>query len=155
MTYAEQVREIISLLSVPGRWGKDHYFHSDGSVLCCCVHGAAQVVSNPVVTDLWNAALEGGKLRHEATARAASGASSGAYTAAARALLEPSNNYCLTWQKREEWLRLRFNLHYLLGMFGITARFNDERWITLQDVLSRLEECAAWAADHEEFLRNN
>lgn len=64
------------------------------------------------------------------------------------------NTYLYTWETRPGWVREASKnygsteLHYLLGMFGVTADFNDAPDTTLEALHARLNEAAAWAESH-------
>jgi len=59
------------------------------------------------------------------------------------------------WNCRPDWVRAtNSDIHYLMGMVGITARFNDNA-TCLEELLTRLDECATWAEENKEFLSSN
>lgn len=149
--YAEKVRAVKSFLLTHG-WTQGKYFRVKGEKVCACAHGAAQTVSNPRV----NAIVRDSKRAKDASfvaafTRISSADAADAAVAARGALLS-------CWASREEWIRKdhagcgNFNLHYLLGLFGITADYNDDKETALEDLIVKLDECSAWAAQHEDEL---
>jgi len=65
------------------------------------------------------------------------------------------------WASRPDWVRKEtnhgdLNLHYILGIFKMTAWFNDNQ-TNLEDVLKGIQNVIDWVEreGNEEFLRNN
>ncbi len=156
--YHERVREIRKLLT-PETWGKNSYFTFRGGRICHCVHGAGQLVINPAV----KSTLSGITLYEEVDARreqVESAISLCGYVAhratdAFDCIHSVSGNDDLrrVWAGRAR--RDSDELHYLLGMFGLTAAFNDSAHTTLEMVWEKLDQCAVWAEENADFLRNN
>lgn len=153
-TYADQIRKISEMLTEE-TWNKGNYFAINNDKLCMCVHGAGQSLVNPQV----KLVLGGSNitlLLMAARASAAGAASTAAGTPA---------NISQIWKIRGNIIKNNyvinnkdygnFNLHYLMGMFGITASFQDSKDITLMMLKDKLQECAEWAEQNQEFLQNN
>jgi hypothetical protein len=77
----------------------------------------------------------------------------------------PNKDLLSVWKNRPDWVKKeRFfnsisygfvNLHFLMGMFGITVDFNDNSNTTLDMLKDKLSEAAKWAEENEEFLQDN
>ncbi len=161
MKYSEPVRQVKDILG-QGR-SKGRYFRANAGKINCCVHGAAQRVCNSQVTAVftgmktWAAKVQ--EAWSPATAQFAGAAvdTNCDRVAAIAVTTETEESLMAAWRWRPDWVRVglsNLNLHYLLGMFGITPDFNDDPDTTLEEMLQRLERCAVWAEQHEEFLQS-
>lgn len=175
--YAEQVRAVKSFLLTHG-WIKGTYFRAESEKVCACAHGAAQVVSNPCVSrilaDSYHApgpaaaratavaahacAAEAADLARVAGVPAAGVLAARDAERAIDACAHTTTGALLScWANRGDWIREshdygNLDLHYLLGLFGITATYNDAKDTTLGKLVAKLDECAAWAELHEDIL---
>jgi hypothetical protein len=66
------------------------------------------------------------------------------------------------WKNRPDWVKYyiwegygNLNLHYLMGMFGLTWGFEIQDSTTLDMIQEKLSEAAMWAEENEEFLVKN
>lgn len=174
VTFAEQILQVKEI--VQKKWHKGSYFSVRGDDICCCVHGAVQIVCNPMVrevienytrTDRPPTPAEKAARADAAVVVAAGEAPARAWSRAADGLARAGTSRAerdkilrKVWQDRESWIcqpgpRGSLELHYLLGMFGIWLSFNDAHTTTLDMLLGRLDECMEWARENEEFLRSN
>jgi hypothetical protein len=146
INYADQLRQVRDSLTNEN-WLKGSYFSIRNNQTCFCVHGAAQFIVNPEVKK--------GKRVDVAGAPEADTASY---------FLEKKDLFG-GWLSRPDHVRRErvcvgvnngsLNLHWLMGMFGITASFNDSPSTTLEMLKDKLTEAAKWAEENEEFLNNN
>mgnify|MGYP001557964647 CR=1 FL=1 len=146
-------------------WRKGSYFSSDGPTLCMCAHGAQQAQVNKQVRDIvstFGGSLPAAKSAGSAAAATAavvaattsaegSAAASGAGAAAAAAATTtataagtlPSlvDAKCAAFRKRPKWVRERnLDSHYIMGLVGLTASFNDRGATTLGMVKEKFAE---------------
>lgn len=160
-TYAEQLRQIRDSLTIEN-WIKGSYFSNKNDTVCMCVHGAAQALVNPQVKKVFKEDnLDNIVSRVEPDAHVGA-----ALVEAKKAVADSKYQDLLTvWKSRPAYLKAErmhngvsngfVNLHYLMGMFGITTSFNDSPYTTLEMLKDKLSEAAKWAEENEEFLRNN
>jgi hypothetical protein len=114
-------------------WIKGKLFRQKENTLCMCAHGAVQRVVNPVCKKALNAA----------------GADAGAFA------IERYNDPLQAWNARPDYVRQdrihnsinygNKELHYLLGMVGLTIGFNDAPETTLEMVKTKFDEAIALA----------
>jgi hypothetical protein len=127
-------------------WIKGDYFKQKENTLCMCAHGAVQRVVNPVCKaafNVWDAS--------DADVPVFGGAVAGAGVAA----IDRYNDPLQAWNDRPDRIRQDFifkdknygnkELHYLLGMVGLTAYFNDDPNTTLEMVKAKFDEAIALA----------
>lgn len=181
--YTNQILEVKKILT--SGWTKKRYFQAENDKICCCVHGAGQKICNPRVTQIFKyfqttalvvtsaaraavaaarAAAEAARAAEEAAvAMVMVEAASAAACSPALGSAEASGQAKLEkiWKNRPGWVSKtdpthgNLNLHYLMGMFGITTSFNDCRNTSLDMMLDKLDECAAWTTENELFLVSN
>jgi hypothetical protein len=155
--YYELLREVRDSLTKEN-WVKGYYFDIKNNIVYMSIHGAAQRLVNPQVRK----ALEDNNIF--AARRCAIDASPAAAVNAAVAIL--NNNHILSiWKNRPNWVKEDYiydnknygnlNLHYLVGMFGLTKEFESKESTTLDMIQERLSETAIWAEENEEFLMSN
>ncbi len=157
MNYTDQLQEIKKIIS-SGRWIKEAYFKAHNDLVCCCIHGAGEIVSNPKIKSALMSLPESG-ICNEAPmmAKEAGKLACGRFAARAGAY-HGEQTLDLTWKNRPDWVKDKSrnqSLHFLLGMFGLTAEFNDHQDTTIQMVLNKLDECITWTAKNEKFLQEN
>jgi hypothetical protein len=112
----------------PETWIKKAYFKQKENTLCMCAHGAVQKVVNPACKKAANAA----------------GADAGAFA------IEQYKDPLKVWNNRPDYVRQdktydninygNRDLHYLLGMVGLTVSFNDHPDTTLEMVKAKFDE---------------
>ncbi len=134
-TLAETLTEARNSLT-PLNWRKGSYFKQENDTLCMCAHGAVQALVNPVCRERLLQSDIGGA---EASARADAGASAGASASAG-----------VNWTNRHDWVKkdhIRNNknygnleVHYLLGMVGLTTAFNDSPNTIYEMVIEKFNE---------------
>lgn len=151
-------------------WHKGAYFYAKDDTICMCAHGALQAQVNDGVktalaaegtaTDKKYVAAEVAAMRAAGAAEAEEAAAAAAAAAAATAAaveaeeaaaavqVRSGNVYepCLVFEKRSEWCRRKnLDAHYILGMAGLTASFNDSPSTTLDDLKKKFTEAEAIA----------
>lgn len=127
-------------------WNKYYFFEIIGDRICMCAHGALQSEVNPCVkSSLNNKSVDYAKYFIRG--------------AAERAAKIGQKNLNLLWSDRPDWIKDNFiistgktvsntgNLdgHYLLGMVGLTAEFNDDFHTTFDMVKAKFKEAIALA----------
>lgn len=178
MTYAQQLRKISDILT-EDNWNQGSYFDFKDK-LCMCVHGAGQTIVNPqlqfVIQNYTQSLVKienfdfdpGCRTPRVMPVEAAKDADLVSKQVneklSATIDMDPIISYDV-WKERPSYVKNDYenynknygnlNLHFLMGMFGITAQFNDDRGTSLQMLKDKLEECAVWAEQNQEFLENN
>lgn len=168
-SYAEQLSQVRDSLTLDN-WNKGSYFSNKNNILCMCVHGAGQALVNPEVKKALEnnkvvAALVASDLSVDASLAGERAAGRASASVASAVAVETNNKLLELWSNRPDWIKQEriynsisygfVNLHYLMGMFGITASFNDSPNTTLDMLKDKLSEAANWAEANEEFLKNN
>jgi hypothetical protein len=138
-TNSQIVQDLITARDslTPETWIKGNYFKQKENTLCMCAHGAVQKVVNPVCKKAASAA---------GTVPVAV-ADAGAGSALA---IKQYKDPLQAWNARPDYVRqdLIYNninygsrdLHYLLGMVGLTITFNDDPNTTLEMVKNKFNE---------------
>jgi hypothetical protein len=129
-------------------WSQGSYFKPDeqGSKVCMCAHGAVQRVVNPeckkalTIYDMMAAMHATDYISTDA-----SDASDSAFSSRIKGY-----KLNIVWNDRQLWVRENFlhqgknygnkELHYLLGMVGLTVHFNDHPDTTLEMVKNKFDE---------------
>lgn len=128
----------------PETWGKEGYFFIQNNNLRMCAHGAIQALVNPVcrvVLDKNRAAA------HPATAIARAVADA-VRAALARRMATQSKSLKEIWNDCPDWVKnADTNIHYLLGMVGLTIAFNDDPNTTLEMVHQKFDEAIKLAQE--------
>lgn len=134
-------------------WTKRNYFAEKNKTLCMCVHGAGQSEVNPEVKKVLSLSGAAFPVNIRAGAAAACAATApfarGAVLAAVLAsgsLLGAKN---INWNSRPSWVKKDFfldgknygnlDLHYLMGMVGLTTEFNDNEKTILPMIKVKLD----------------
>ena len=122
-------------------WHKGSYFSTNEHGLCMCAHGALQAKVNPAVI-----AAIAARPRPRPAAAAAAAAAAPAEDAAAEAWCSPAPGCGI--ENRPYWVKASdsdetygsVSPHYILGMVGLTASFNDAPETTLEMVKEKFEQ---------------
>jgi hypothetical protein len=161
-SYHELLREVRDSLT-PENWDKNCYYLSNkNNNLYMSVHGAAQRLVNPeVIKALGNDIFPAD---HRVVAAAAA-VGPGAVAATTPRVTILNNNHLSIWKNRPNWVKEDYifnnknygnlNLHFLMGMFGLTYNFECQESTTLDMIQEKLSEAAMWAEENEEFLTKN
>lgn len=146
-TYAEIFDDLAETLTKEN-WYQSFLFYSNKDTLCMCAHGALQARINPKT----RMALSRYPV-YTPISQGASGilaANEGRYVSSRNPLLTPQE----VWDIRPARYRNEvtdylghgvLEAHYLLGMVGLTAIFNDASSTTLEMVQAKFREAAALA----------
>lgn len=164
--YNELVIELRDSLT-QDNWNKGQYFAAKGATICMCVHGAGQKLINPNVKNIFNnieKTLSSWRCAVAAQAAdntvncAANAAKDGEFKSRVKSVFSKTkdSNLLDIWNNRGDAYATQnhnahaynASLHFLMGMFGITASFNDKASTTLEMLKDKLTECAAWAKTH-------
>jgi hypothetical protein len=160
--YHELLREVRDSLTKEN-WDKCcHLFSIKNNNLCMSVHGAAQRLVNPQVAKALN--IKGTPNQQDIAlfllpsliATAARAGSVDVHDHPAAPI--PIFDYFFAWKNRLNWIKENYyniNLHYLMGMFGLTYDFEKQESTTLDMIQEKLSEAAMWAEENEEFLVKN
>lgn len=169
-TYADQLRQVRDSLTKDNWWKGAYFLWVDNDRVCMCVHAAAQRIVNPEVRKVFASRIQNTKELVCRAVEVVSPASSQTSAAETEVLKHGSTGYNIklkdkilheVWQNRPSDVRKPqegygdMNLHWLMGMFGITVAFNDSQSTTLDMIKDRLSDAADWAEKNETFLRNN
>lgn len=128
---SDAIRAARDLLT-PETWNRGQYFAARNGKVCMCAHGAVQSQVNPKVRDILDCT---GAIAHTAAVDADMHAPHRAATAAAFASTAAAQTSAAStqkiWGSRPSWVSNRdpiygsLDAHYVLGMVGLTAFFND------------------------------
>lgn len=145
----DQLIEAMNSLT-PENWRKGAYFQREGnsSDICMCAHGAAQAVVNPVCK------LAVHSLNDVAANRAVYSAENASLVAAK---IKASKSSPEIWSNRPDWVKQdcvsngqnygNFDIHYLMGMVGLTTVFNDATNTTLEMVKEKFQQAIELATE--------
>lgn len=138
-------------------WRKVPYFQADQGQLYMCAHGALQAIVNPEVKAFLRSNMTGTDLRSAARSWAASGHAPSTRASWAEAAMRnnPSASPQEIWDLCSSWARSDYiyngknygksEAHYLLGMVGLTAIFNDATDTTFEMIQQKFGEAHALA----------
>ena len=154
-------------------WHQGSYFAAKNGKVCMCAHGALQAYVNPSVAkalsvDCAAAAQATAAAAAEAAAEKAAGAAmtagaarlveaaaaagAGALAAASAAdeAVEKASDVNV-WNSRPRWVKNGLDAHYVLGMVGLTAAFNDAQTTTIRSVKKKFTQAAKLARKLEKL----
>ncbi len=162
MTTIAQALQAASDSLTEDNWHKGSYFATKDNGICMCVHGAIQAQVNLAVQSalsvfsksLLVSAMSPSKAAAVAAAwlvspavlaSVAQAAACAEATAAegeeAREDAAPGGDYHQMWEEIPNWVKAhRTEAHYIAGMVGLTATFNDLGITTLSDIKTKLAE---------------
>jgi hypothetical protein len=154
MSIAASLRAAKALLNEK-TWRKWEYFSAEGDTLCMCAHGAVQLIVNNSVRSAIATCLREQKgvlkasyaAKDEAeeveAAQVAGEAAHDARLASCAAVVSearlPGDNH---WAMAP---KLGHGAHYVMGLVGLTATFNDAEGTTLGDIYRKFDEAIALA----------
>ena len=136
-------------------WGKGRFFDWRNDMIYMCVNGACQKIVNPKIVQMFIdehcnydlstcAQVEAWIVYHE-------------YYAAEVAELAVIKNRDkkIAWKKRKKFRFGHLNVHYLMGLFGLTSNFNDSMSTTLPMIHHKFDQAIAWSKENHYFLNSN
>jgi hypothetical protein len=135
-TNSQIVQDLITARDslTPETWIKRAYFKQKETNICMCAHGAVQRVVNPACKE----------------AVSADGAAAGGAASSGAGAIKLYKDPLKAWNARHDWIRQdriyngvnygKRDLHYLLGMVGLTTAFNDDPNTTLEMVKAKFNE---------------
>lgn len=137
-------------------WIKGNYFMEADGRLCMCAHGALQAQVNPLCATARNLAgvVPAGAPIAADAALAASAAGAAAREVSVVPVATDAGvtyaDFARAWAGRPEWVdtdtaRGNLQAHYVLGMAGLTAAFNDRPETTLDMVKDKFTSAAELA----------
>jgi len=143
------VQKLISAKNAltPDTWRKGKYFQLEGETLCMCAHGAIARENNPNIrVHLQNNFL----IDAINTANHNNAEQSGEYARK----INPHLSLLSLWDRRHDhyWVETypKSEIHFLLGLVGLTTKFNDDDKTTLEMIHQKFDEAIELAKLIEE-----